>query len=178
MRQLIFSLTIIAFLSTGCSKNYVAYSSYLQEKNNWSNTEIERIQFYTSSDIVLYREAGNNQTQIVNGKIKMENGREIEEVVIKKGTPGVAVWQQKDNRYGIAFGNSDEQFLTFGPNPSKNKKYYLLASKWEQGVGTVTYNGEEYFTSPRSASTYLQVDMKSIKKIDVDRQIVKGRTIN
>jgi len=177
MRNL-FLITIVVLGLSSCSKNYTPYSSYLPERNNWSESEIERIQFYTSEDIVLYRQISDSETEIINGKIKMENGREVDEVIIKEGTPGVAVWIAEDKRYGISFDDSDELFLTFGPNPERKKRYYLMAGKWQGKTGVVTYQGQEYKTSAKSASAYLMVDLKSIKKVDRNSHVAKGRTID
>lgn len=176
MRNLLLLGFAVLMLSS-CSKNLVPYSANLPESNGWSESQIERIQFYTSDDIVLYREVSESDTRIAEGKIKFENGREIEEVVIRKGTPGVAIWQEEDQRYGIALDKGSEQFLTFGPNPERKRRYYLLASDWEGKVGTVTYNGIDYKTSQQSANVYLMVDMRKIRKTDVNSKVARGRTV-
>lgn len=177
MKQLFGFVILVAFFSS-CSKNLVPYSGYLQEKHNWNETEIERIQFYTSKDIVLFRDVTDSDTRIINGSIKIQNGRQVEEVVIKSGTPGVAVWQAKDKRYGISFDDSDDQFLTFGPNPEKHKRYYLLANEWRGKNGIVSYQGGQYKTSGNSAEAFLLVDLKKIKNVKVQSHIAKGRTVN
>jgi len=176
--RLILSITILLFILSGCSRNLVPYSGYLQEKHNWGKPEIEQIQFYTSKDIVLYRDAADSNTQIVNGTVKIKNGRQVEEVVVKAGTPGVAVWQADDNRYGVCFETDDERFLTFGANPEKQKRFYLLASEWNGKNGKVTYNGEEYTTNAGSADAFLLIDLKKTKNVFVRSRIARGRTIN
>ena len=176
--RLVIGLCFILFALSSCTKNLVPYSGYLQEKHNWGNPEIEQIQFYTSKDIVLYRNVADSETQIVNGTVKIENGKQVEEVVIKAGTPGVAVWQAKDNRYGICFETDDERFLTFGVNPEKQKRFYLLASEWNGKNGKVTYNGEKYLTNASSADAFLLIDLKKTKNINVRSHTAKGRTVN
>jgi len=177
MKQLL-GLTIVILFLSSCTKNLVPYSGYLKKEHGWSNKEVERIQFYTSKDIVLFKDASGSETKIENGSIKIKNGRKVEEIVIKAGTPGIAVWQANDQRYGISFDASDEQFLTFGPNPDKRKRYYLMASDWEGQIGYVTYNGKKYKTNAQSAEAILLVDLKKIRKINVNSHTARGRTVN
>jgi len=176
--RLIIGLCLFLFVMSSCSKNLVPYSGYLQEKHNWGKPEIEQIQFYTSKDIVLYRNAADSETQIVNGTVKIKNGKQVEEVVIKAGTPGIAVWQAEDNRYGICFDSDDDHFLTFGANPEKQKRFYLLASEWNGKNGIVTYNGEQYSTNASSADAFLLIDLKKTKNLYVRSRTAKGRTVN
>lgn len=177
MKQIL-GFSVVILLLSSCSKNLVPYSGYLMEQHGWNKQEVERIQFYTSKDIVLYRDASGSQTKIENGSIKIKDGRKVEEIVIKAGTPGVAVWQGEDQRYGISFDTSDDQFLTFGPNPEKRKRYYLMASDWNGKIGYVTYNSTKYKTNTQSAEAILLVDLKKMKKIDVNRHTARGRTVN
>lgn len=177
MRQTL-ALLLMLFLLSSCGKNLVPYSGYLMEQHGWGSQDVERIQFYTSNDIVLYRDAVGSQTKIENGSIKIKDGRKVEEIVIKAGTPGIAVWQSEDQRYGVSFDTSDEQFLTFGPNPDKRKRYHLMASDWDGKIGYVTYNGQKYKTNTQSAEAILLVDLKKMKKINVNSYTAKGRTVN
>jgi len=177
MKQIL-ALSVVILMLSSCSKNLVPYSGFLKEQHGWSASEVERIQFYTSKDIVLYRDFAGSQTKIENGSIKIKDGRKVEEIVIKAGTPGIAVWQAEDERYGISFDKSDDQFLTFGPNPDKRKRYYLMASEWDGKIGYVTYNGIKYKTNPQSTEAILLVDLKKIRKINVKSYTAKGRVVN
>jgi len=177
MKQIL-SLSVVILMLSSCSKNLVPYSGYLKEQHGWGEKEVERIQFYTSKDIVLYRDIAGSETKIENGSIKIKDGRKVEEIVIKAGTPGVAVWQGEDERYGISFDTSDNQFLTFGPNPDKRKRYYLMASEWDEKIGYVTYNDRKYKTNSQSTEAILLVDLKKMRKINVNSYTAKGRTVN
>jgi len=171
-------LTVAILALSSCSKNLVPYSQNIQDKYNISDAQMKQVQFYTSNDILIFRNISDADTEVISGKIKIQNGREVEEVVIPKGTPGVIVWDDKEKRYGVSFDAQDSQFLTFGPNPKKANRYYLMASEWNQKIGTIKFNGQEYKTTPRSADVYLMVDLKKIDRVDVDRKVLKGRTVS
>ena len=177
MRTLII-ISMLGILLSSCTQNLVPFTEKLSRRYNWGESGLSKIQFFTSNDIIIQRRVNKDEVEIVSGKIKIVDGKEVEEVLVKKGTRGVAVWFPKDDRLGISFEIDDEHYLTFGPNPKKTEKYYLLASQWKNKIGKVMYNGQEYFTSPQSADVYLMVDMKKLKKWEVDQRIAKGREID
>ena len=59
---------------SSCSKTLTPYTTTLVNQNNWTDDEVQRIQFYNSDDIILTRELSSSDAAIVKGKIKMENG--------------------------------------------------------------------------------------------------------
>lgn len=172
-------LCFVFLLSIPSCKNLVPYTDALRKQNNWSDAEIQRIQFYTSEEIVLYRELVSGSTQIVSGKIKKMNGREIEEVVIKRKTPGVVTEIPKEGKMYVSFEIGDSYYLTFGINPEQRGRYVLLAKEWTKGgIGKVTYNGVEFQASPSSAAAHLMVDMRRSSKENMDARVARGRKVD
>lgn len=86
MNKLIF-LSFIFLGLIACSPTLTPFSQKLYDDQKWSLEELQKIQFYLSDDIVLYRKVASGETTIKNGKIKMVNGEKIEEVIFKKGIP-------------------------------------------------------------------------------------------
>ena len=75
----------------------------------------------------------------------MVDGRKVEEILIKEGTPGILIFQPKENRFAVSFDASgDDSFLMFGPNPKVGNRYVMLASDWNRKTGKVTYEGKQY----------------------------------
>ena len=172
-------LFAILFFVTSCSPRLSDYTTRLQKANNWSEDEIRQIQFYTSSPIILKKQIKEGSSEIINGKIKMENGRQIEEVLIPKGTPGVFLFSPKSERYAVSFeGDGEDKFLMFGPNPKAGNRYVLLASDWDKRRGKVTYSGKTYYVDSNSAYAGLQVDLRRIRKTKVSSRVAKGRKID
>ncbi len=173
---LLFMLLVI--MASSCSKSLTPFSQRLYEEYNWNDTELRKIQFYLSDDIVLRRSFGSNETAISNGQIKIIDGREVEQVIFKKGTPGVYVFSPKENRFGISFESNDDSYLMFGPNPKQNERYVLLAKEWDRSKGKVTYKGNTYSTDSRSAYTTLMVDLNKANKTRYESTKVSGRKVN
>ena len=127
-----------------CSPTLTPFTQQLYERHNWNDAQLKKIQFYLSEDIVLSREVGMNESIIDKGAIKIENGRQVEQVIFKKGTPGVFVFSPKDNKFGISFEKEDSKYLMFGPNPKMSERYVLMGRDWANGQGQITYNNN-YF---------------------------------
>lgn len=175
-----FLLMSLLFLSA-CSPKLSPFSQRLIDQNGWSEEELQQIQFYLSDDIVLKRDFRRGSSKIVSGEIKMVNGREVEEVRITKGTPGVLLFQPKSNRMAVSFESGrkgDARYLMFGPNPKRGKNYVLLASDWNNRRGKVTYDGKTYYTTSDSALSTLMVDLKRTGRTSVKSRSAKGRKID
>lgn len=178
MRILIVFFASLMFFAS-CSPRLTDYTKRLENANNWSENELKKIQFYLSDDIVLKKQIKEGSSEIVRGKIKMENGRQIEEILIRRGTPGVLLFSPKSNRLAVSFEDGGKDlFLMFGPNPKAGNRYVLLASDWDKRRGKVTYDGRQYYVDSRSAFSGLQVDLRRIKKTQVRSRVAKGRKID
>ena len=174
-------LALVALVLTlsSCAPRLTPFTQDLYEDYGWSEEELKSIQFYLSSPIVLRRAVNRGSTEIISGKIKMINGKEMEEVVIPSGTAGVLLFQPKTNRFAVSFEEgSDKRYLMFGPNPKVNDKFVLLAKDWDKSLGKVSYEGKTWQTPSRSAYAALMVDLRKINHVKVDSRRAKGRTIN
>jgi len=176
MRTIVFSLLLL--ILTSCAPSLRYYTKDLQDDSRWSVAELKKIQFYVSGDIYLWRDLSRGESVISNGKIKLVNGREVEEVVIRKGTPGVFLFSPKSNHYAISFdARDDSPFLVFGPSEQANNRYVLLAREWSQQHGKVTYGDKEYRTGAESAYVYLMVDLDKSNRTKVSRTSAGGRKV-
>lgn len=168
----------LLLLFTACSPSLSPFSQKLIKQNRWVEEDLKEIQFYLSSDIILFRDYTNGATRIESGEIKMIRGRKVEEIKIPKGTPGVAVFQPNSNRLAVSFEENNDRFLIFGPNPKRGNSYVLLASEWKNRRGKVKYDERQYFTTTESAFATLMVDLKKSKKVKVKSRSVKGRKVD
>lgn len=176
MRLLLASITFLLLFSS-CGPNLKYFTEDMYDEHQWSDRELKRIQFYVSQDIVLYRGLSDSNSKIENGQIKVNSDRKVEQVVIKKGTPGVFVQAPKQNRFAISFGDGKGQFLMFGPNAKANGKFVLLAKNWDRRSGQISYGGKIYETSSESAYAALMVDIKRARKTKTDSKKAEGQRV-
>lgn len=178
MKSLIqLSLFAIIGLMSSCSPSLNYYTETMHDDYRLSEAELQSVQFYLSKDIVLYRDLGINESKISEGKIKIVDGRKVEEIVFPKETPGVLMFSPKANRFAISFEEGEDSFLMFGPNKKAGGKFVLLAKEWDRRVGKVTYKGKTYNTTSQSAMAALLVDVDKARKVSRKTKKVGGRKI-
>ncbi len=168
---------VFAAMMFNCSPKLSPFTQDLQEENSWVEEDLKKIQFYVSRDIKLHRDFKSGESKIEDGKVRMINGRKVEEIIITKGTPGVLVLNPRSDRMAVSFEGDDDRFLMFGPNPKFGDKYVLLAKEWKKNGGTITYNGRPYYTDSSSAYSALMIDLRKIRKTKVNSRIAKGRKL-
>lgn len=176
MRKIIFFL-FIALTFSSC-KNLVPYTDAMKKKFNWGESEIRRIQFYLSREIVLQRQITNGSTEIVQGKIKSVKGKKVDEIIIPAGTKGVVTDIPRQDKLLVSFEVGDDHYLSFGVNPNATEKYMLLASDWKNEMGRVHYAGNEYYTDPDSKYAYLLVDLRKVEDMRIKQRVAKGRKVD
>src|SRR5688572_25678009 len=75
--------------TSGCA-SYVPFTEELRTQNDLREAELRNLQFYTSDEVVLRREASSTGRQITPGhRLILLSGKTVEEVVIEEHTPGV-----------------------------------------------------------------------------------------
>ena len=174
----IFVLSALTLLiMSSCSKKLTPFTTNLYAQNQWSEEELKSIQFYLSDDIVIRRQLKDASSEIVEGEIKMIDGRQVEEIIIPKGTPGILEFV-RDEKYHFGISFEEGKYLMFGPNPKRGGEYVLLASGWKNRVGKIRYDDKNYYTGSGDGYAKLMVNLKKINQRDYDSRKVKGRTID
>ena len=178
-RKIAFPGLLLVLTFTACGPTLTPFTRQVYEQNHWTDSELKRIQFYLSDDIVMRRELTGSLSEIVSGEIKIIDGRKVEEIIIPAKTPGVFLFSPKDNRFAISFEDGgDDRFLMFGPSPKAGGRFVLLASDWNRRSGIVTYEGRKYRVEGGSAWAGLLVDLKKSRRIMVNSRRAPGRTVN
>ena len=178
-RTFLFGTVLMFLLITSCS-SLTPFSQDLYDKHGWTVSELKKIQFYLSEDVILKRVMTRGESNITAGKIRIEDGRRIEEIRIPANTPGVLLFMPRENRFAVSFeaAQGDDLYLMFGPNPKLHDRYALLASEWSRNEGRVHYNGNLFDVDSRSAFATLMVDLKKTGTTEYSARRVEGRRID
>ena len=175
----IFGALMITGVLVSCSARLTPFTQDLYHREGWSERDLKKIQFYLSEDVVLRREMTRGESNISQGKIRIENGRRIETIRIPAGTPGVLVFMPREDRFAVSFeSKGDDLYLMFGPNPKMHDRYALLAKEWSRDAGKVHYNGNLYDVDARSAFATLMVDLKKTGSTEYSSRKAEGRRID
>ena len=169
---LFLSLITILLASCGGSKK-IAFTTDVKQKFNLTPKTLQKLQFYTSDEIILYKADKTTESQIQNGKIVISESNAKERVIIKKGTPCVLV-DTIANKFMISF-EQGERALIFGNDGVSGGYYSLMAQSWKDKSGILTYGNTNYST--QSGNVYLTVKGKVLKNLDTRKRTVKGRKL-
>ncbi len=173
------SILLVAVMAQSCSPDLRPFTHNILQEGGWGDNDLKKIQFYLSDDVVIRRNLTEGSSEITSGTIKIVKGEKVEEVRIKRGTPGVFLFRAKEDNFAIGFdGSSDKRFLMFGANPKQRGTYVLLASEWKDRQGKVRYDDKFYFTDEGGAWANLLVDLKKIRKIEVSSSTARGRKVD
>ena len=176
MKHLLLLSVISIFAS--CSSSLRYYTKDIHDDGRWTDSELKKIQFYLSDDIVLWRDINRGETEIINGKIRLVEGRNVEEVSIRKGTPGIFRFSPQKNHFAVSFDEKDDsRFLVFAPSREVDGRFVLLAKNWDKSYGKVTYGDKLFTTSNKSAFVFLMADIDKIQKTVVTSSIPRGRKV-
>lgn len=96
-----FSTLVVTLLSlgtlTGCASGRVPFTHEIRTQYRLTDDEVKNLQFYTSHTITLRRELTATDREVTGGhKLVLTSGKVVEEMVIEKETPGVAVAVSRD----------------------------------------------------------------------------------
>lgn len=177
MKYFLIALGLL-FWGAGCSPTLSPFTEKMYTNQNWTKEDLSKIQFYVDEPIVLYRRVSDASTEIIQGKVRIEQGQKIEEIIIPRGTPGVYLFSPKGEHMAIGFdAEHSDRYLIFGPNPKARGTYTLLGRDWGKQEGTVTYGGAAYQTRAQAGFTALMIDVKRAGSTQVSRSTVKGRKL-
>lgn len=173
-----FAILSVILLSS-CGPTLSPFTAQVYDEGRFTESELKRIQFYLSEPIVLTRELRGGKAEVVSGEIKLVNGRQVEQVVIPKGTPGAVLFTPDRDRLAISFeSGSDSRYLIFGPNPTMNDRYTLRASDWKRRSAVVTYDGRKWRAGENAALATLLVDLKKVNQVSVRSRTASGRRVD
>jgi hypothetical protein len=171
-------LILILFLSgvalTSCSDK-VLFTRQMQQVLYKNEINMGHVQFYNSKKIVLKRNLSSEETKVASGKIRFENGKFVEEIIIPKHTPGIAVKSGK-NYLNIAFERDKHKNLKFLLNYDDN--YQLSAKEWDKNYGKVNYDTLTYYILPGGAKALLEVGKDNVNKFTKKKRKLKGVRID
>lgn len=182
--------------AVGCAERIHLQEPYLQRVGTGGAS---RLQVYTAGDIELGRLIGSRDEISVSDahRLRLEQGQYVEEIVLKKNTPGAIVSSDSTMELVVSFEppdeNGEERTLIFRRVDRAEPRTYWL---WDGERDLFVCNPDKFQTSRTSPSCsssvsyggrrYEVLDLRSghldIKKelIDdsrTDRRTVKGRRL-
>ncbi len=177
MKTLVKLFVLSALALAACSGPKSYFTQDIRKKLEANSVDLTQLQFYVDRDVVLKRELTSGNLNVTSGKVKMENGKYIHIIVLKKFTPGVCTGVS-DKSLDISFEMGDGKTLKFGLTPgAKIENYQILAHKWVNNMGEVTYDGQTYQIQAEGSRAALLIRKSAINTFEIRRHVMKGRKV-
>lgn len=183
MKKLLFLSAIVLLSSCSINRMYLTVSTKLEIEK--AGIDIKKVQFYNSEEIVLARQLSKEELKVAEGKVRIENGKSIEEIVIPANTPGVCELND-EKTLKVSFDTGNGKSIPFlverkGDMVTTESYFKIGAKTWKrtsQGrqVGQVDYQGQIY-SLVRGADSRLMIDKSVLNKVDRKTHIAKGRKL-
>jgi len=166
-------------LVTGCAPR-IPFTHELRREHGLNRTDLQQLQYYTSQPITLHREVPSGSHEVLRGTLKIVSGRRTDEVVIRAGTPGVAV-DATTHSILLSFDDSAGSTLEFGaysPGGRVIGEYRLYGRDWhDDNSGIVKFEGVDYRADGPSSDAYLEIDLSALETFEARRRVLPGRRI-
>lgn len=169
-----FYCATISVLLMSCSQ-YIPFTGKVQEKYRLSENDLKQLQFYTSKEIVLYQASNDADAAAFNGELVVNSDREVNRVLIPKGTPGTVVYVYPD-KLAVTFENEENRNLLFG-SKYIDGEYRLLAREWDNKHGELKFGDQLFIAAPGSGDAYLLIKLKQLQKTEVKDEVLRGRKV-
>jgi hypothetical protein len=171
------TLMVISLFFASCATR-IPFTQAIKEQYQLNEEDMKKIQFYASSDIVLQRgEVTDKSVGTDQGKLKVTDGKSVEEVLIRAGTPGVVEKVIDANRVAVSFENKEGAFIIFGDPYDKKGRYTLLAADWENNRGKLEYMGKTYYAAQGTSNVYLTFYLQKLNKYKKQQHVATGKKL-
>lgn len=176
MKRIAIVLTAIT-LFTACSSSKTYFNSTVRNNVEANNIAVTQLQFYVDRDVELRREVASGGTKVSAGVVKLENGKYVNIITLKKGTPGVCTKTYAD-KIDVSFEAGDGKYLTFGKLKRDDRApYTLYADSWHNDLGAITYDGKQYYILAAGSEARLQIKKNVLNSSKIEKREMKGRKI-
>lgn len=175
--RLIVGFALLTLVLASCGTK-VAYTDALKEQYDLSPENLMKVQFYTSSPIILEKSStSGNQTTGNDGALVSNTSKTQDRIIIPPNTKCVFEKIGTNNEIIVRFEIGTGKVLKFATRPTQaNGKYYLVAD-WKEKGGTIEYGNETYNVQSGGSSAYLQVVQKKLQRTKRKDRIVKGMKV-
>jgi len=139
----------------------------------------DQLQYFVSERLVLQREANSRDGAVTQGRIKVRRGRFVEQIVVPRKTPGVAVDWGED---WVAVSFEADSAIVFAidgrDGTPKDGDVYHLRTRRDPAGGpiTISMRGEQYEVR-NGHNARLTVRRESKTNRSRRRRVMRGRTI-
>ena len=177
--------TLIVFTLSSCSLNRMLLTVDTKQQIEKAGVDIKQVQFYNSEEIILARQLNKEEIKVAEGKVRIENGKNIEEIIIPANTPGICELND-EKTLKVSFDAGDGKTIPFlverkGDVVTSGSYFKIGAKKWVRTnrgrkVGKLDYEGQVY-NIVRGVESRLMIDKAVLNRVKRETRVAKGRKL-
>jgi len=151
------------------------FTKSIKDKLEENEISLDQVQFYNSRKIVLHRALPHDEAMVNRGSIRFENGKMLEQIIIKNNTPCVCKsWDDKEME--ITFETGQDRQLTFTID-EYDKYFQLLTERNASGHNTVFYDTTIYRVYQGGSRSRLMVKKNEGSILLINQRVARGQTV-
>jgi hypothetical protein len=164
------------FLAISCAIRQPITAEMKKEYNLDTPDAMKKVQFYTSSAIVLERVVTNGgKAKTDDGTLVTSKSKEENRVIIPSLTKCIFENYDANGDIIVRFEIGSGRIIKFGIREGQSNDRYYFVAKWDYDKGAeVSYGNEIYYATSNSANACLLVSIKKLQKTRRKDRIVKG----
>jgi len=176
MKNLIL-LSLVTVIIASCATK-VPYTNKIKEEFELTEKTIKKVQFFTSSEIIMYRASSSGSRGTQDGGVLVASSQSKEDrIIIPPRTKCVVERMGDSGELFIRFESGANRYLGFKARETSGGRFYLDAL-WKDGKGQIQYANETYMATSVSGNAFLLVQIKKLQKTQRQDRIVKGVKVN
>ncbi len=169
----------LVFLTMSCAIRQPFTADIKKEYDLNTPDAMKKVQFYTSSAIVLERVVTNGgKAKTDDGTLVTSKSKEENRIIIPTLTKCIFESYDATGDINVRFETGSGRIIKFGIRDTQlNGRYYFVA-KWEYDKGAeVSYGNEIYYATSNSSNACLLVSIKKLQKTRRRDRVVKGMKV-
>jgi hypothetical protein len=168
--------TLLIFLSSCGMK--VPYTEEIKNKYDLDEVGLKKVQFYTSSTIIMVRSNKQEKQGLTDGKLVTNENKVENRIIIPPNTKCVFEGFDSQGEILLRFEQGPNKVLRFATRKNQQSGRYYLLAKWDPNKGgEIDYGNLTYYASQESGAAYLLVITKKLNKTKRKDRVVKGMKV-
>lgn len=192
-------------MTTGCA-SYLPFTQELRSEHKLQPTDLKNLQFYNSHTITLRREVRKDGRSVTGShRLLLIAGKQIEEVVIQKHTPGIIVGLTPST-LTVSFEEGTSLEFSLRGTPALDQPVVQVRNFAEppdpfpgnsapvrepiaiftgsgnyyllpDGAGMVSFQGQVYEAVEETGLAHLVISSESLEEVEEQKTVLPGRRL-
>lgn len=167
---------LVVFWLAGCSSDHIAFTQKIRSHYQLGSEELKKLQFYISDEVAFKKSMQSPELYVIQkGKLYTKEQAILDEVIVKKHTPGIAVGEFFSD-YELAISFEEGADLPFKAT-AQNGYYHLKRIGDDNRAMQLNYQGQSYGLANLTAQPYLLISQEALKKLVEHKKVLAGREV-